>query len=228
MKTVDVVIPVCNEGATIGATLVQLADYFSVHSRYRFDFVIVDDGSSDDTHALALTFARFRRNATVLRHDRTYGLGRALRTAFNKASADYTIVVDARLRQTPYLAMQLLEALDTSGSDIAVLEPARYSPRWLSRAKTRFEAFTCMVRAYRTSFLKRLQFACDGIGANAELLVDAIRQGAEILTMPSAITASTGNHVRALCQIPPVLARDIWNCRAQFRPAHTHSYTQGY
>lgn len=224
MKTVDVVIPVYNEGATLGATLVQLADYFSVHSRYKFDFVIVDDGSTDNTYAVALTFARYRPNATVLRHDRCYGRGRALRTAFNKASADFTIVIDASVGQTHYLAMQLLEALDTTGSDIAVLEPpAPSSFRWVSRAKAYFEAFTCMVRAYRTTFLKRLQFACDGIGANAELLMDAIRKGADILAMPSTVEASTGSRIQAWCQISPDIAREIWFCRPRFRTTYTQN-----
>jgi glycosyltransferase involved in cell wall biosynthesis len=192
MKTVDVVLPLHNEGAALGATLVHLADYFSIHSpSYRFDFVLVDDGSTDETHALALTFARFRRNVTVLTHDRAYGLGRALRTAFNKASADYTIVVDARMRHTPYLAMQLLEALDNAGSDIALLSSPGQSHRWLACAKARYETLTCMVRAYRTAFLKRLQFACDGLEANAELLADAIRKGATIIEMPAPLESAS-------------------------------------
>lgn len=217
MKTVDVVVPVCNEGSGIGATLVRLADYFSIHSRYRFDFVIVDDGSTDQTYERAQMFARHRKNVTVLRHDRVYGVGRALRTAFNKASADYTLVLDTHVPEASYLAMQLLEVLDTAGSDIALASAgSRIALKWVQKTRSYVHAFTCMVRAYRTQFIKSVHFASDGAAANVELLLEAIKNDAVIVAMPMTMPKGVAGHVRSLCGIPPVLARRMWACRAQF------------
>lgn len=228
MKTVDVVVPVSNEGREISATLVRAADYFSIHSRYRFDFVIVDDASTDETYDYAQTFARHRKNVTVLRHDRVYGVGRALRTAFNKASADYTLVIDPRVPEAPFVAMQLLEVLDTAGSDIALAAGSRGARKWVQQTRSYVHAFTCMIRAYRTQFVKSVQFASDGGAANVELLLEGIKSGAAIVAMPMAAPeGDSGGHVRSLCRIPPVLTHRMWACRAQFPVPYSSRFAQG-
>lgn len=228
MKTVDVVIPLRNEGMTIGATLVDLADYLSVHSRYRFYWLIVDDGSSDDTYERALAFARYRKGVTVLRHDRRYGTGRALRTAFNKASADFTLVLDIRVPNGHYLAVQLLEALDTAGADVAFASLHHTAGKLVHRVRSYVHAFTCMVRAYRTQSLKTLHFVHDDdAGGNVELLVHAIQRGAAIIAVPIAMPHDISAHVRALCHIPPRLTRRMWACRGQFPAPYSPQFAQG-
>jgi dolichol-phosphate mannosyltransferase len=223
MTTIDVIVPVCDEGPEFGATLVRLADYLALHSSwYRFDFLIVDDASTDTTREMALGFARHRRNITVLSHDRRYGLGRALRTGFNKASADYAIVIDVRSRNAPYVAMQLVEAIETVGADVAVASPAL--PRksgMLTRVKARFEVFTCMVRAYRTAFLKHVPFKCEGAAANAEVLLGAIGRGASVVEVLSPALAGPIRHEGRLSQFLYLLARRFWACPTHFRTLHS-------
>jgi glycosyltransferase involved in cell wall biosynthesis len=213
----------------ISAALVDLANYLSLHSRYHFDWVLVDDGSCDDTYCRALAFARYRKNVTVLRHDRSYGIGRALRTAFNKTSAEYTLVVDTRLPNGPYLAIQLLEALDTAGADVALASTGtRTAPHWVHRVRSYVQAFTCIVRAYRTQSLKTLQFVCDDdAGGNVELLIHAIQKGAAIVAVPIAMPNAVSGHVRALCRIPPVLTRRMLACRAQFPAPYSPQLARG-
>ncbi len=62
MTSVTVVVPAYNEGATFAGSLAALADYFAMHrgGDYEFHYLIVDDGSSDETGAVAETFARWR------------------------------------------------------------------------------------------------------------------------------------------------------------------------
>jgi dolichol-phosphate mannosyltransferase len=82
MTTITVVLPAYNEGDAFASGLVTLRDYFSLHRScgYDFRYVIVDDGSTDDTYAAAQAFARWQDDVCVLRHPRNRGLGAALRT----------------------------------------------------------------------------------------------------------------------------------------------------
>lgn len=223
MTTIDVIVPVCDEGPAFGATLVGIADYLALHSSaYRFDYLIIDDASTDATRDLALVFARHRRNITVLSHDRRHGLGGALRTGFNKASADYAIVIDVRSRNAPYVAMQLVEAIEASGADVAVASPVTPNTRsLLARAKNRFELFTCMVRAYRTTFLKRVPFKSEGAAANAEVLLGAIGRGASVVEILSPAAARPVRHEGWFSQLLFLLARRFWACPTHFQTLHS-------
>lgn len=209
MTSVSVVVPVYNEGPALAANLVRLADAFSVYSSYYdFHYIVVDDGSTDETHAIALTFARFRRNVTVLSHDRNYGLGRALRTAFASADGRYVVVLDADLSYEPSVAVELLEALEREDADVATASAymrggsvanVPFLRRVLSReanrvlslaAKGRYATFTCMVRAYRTDFVKDLEVHADGMDSSAEIMLAAIRKNGKILEVPARLAWS--------------------------------------
>lgn len=202
MTSVAIVIPAYNAGPDFGAKLVSFADYFTPLRAYDLTYVIVDDCSTDDTLRFARAFARYRSNVAVLAHTRTCGLGQALRTAFAAVSAEYTVVVDRTLTYAPAAAMDLLESLDASGADLAIASscvPGSYPPqtRLIDRAAAafvnrtfslltggRYVGFTAVLRAYRTSFLKRLIFKAAGTGALAELLMAAIRARGRIIERP--------------------------------------------
>ncbi|MGN6561955.1 MAG: glycosyltransferase, partial [Thermomicrobiales bacterium] len=53
----SLIIPAYNEGARLGSTLRAVATYFAAQS-YVWEVLVVDDGSADDTLALAEAFAR--------------------------------------------------------------------------------------------------------------------------------------------------------------------------
>src|SRR5438128_773713 len=68
-----VVVPAYNEGSRLGATLDELLPRYP-------NVVVVDDGSRDDTHAVALA-----RGVWVLRHPINRGQGAALQTGIRFA-----------------------------------------------------------------------------------------------------------------------------------------------
>lgn len=206
MTSVAVVIPAYNEGSAFASSLVGVADYYAVYAQsgYEFTYVIVDDGSTDNTYALAQTFARWRKNVTVLHHEGNRGLGAALRTAFDYVTTEYAIVLDADLSYTPAAGMELLEALERENADIALASPymrggsvanvpglrlilSREANRFLAFAAGRFSTFTCMVRAFRVSAVKNLPFTSDRMAAVPELLLAAMKRHVRIVEVPAAL-----------------------------------------
>jgi dolichol-phosphate mannosyltransferase len=205
--TVTVVIPAYNEGLAFGAALVCVAEYFSKHGRPgdEFEFLIVDDGSSDETLVVAEAFARWRKNVRILRHERNRGLGAALRTAFAEVRTQAAVVLDADLSYEPATALALIEALDREDADIALASAyaaggavrnvpmlrrvlSREANRLLSLATCgKYATLTCMVRAYRRSALPRLEFTSDGMDSIAEMLFSAIRQGMRVVEISATL-----------------------------------------
>ena len=65
---VSVIVPAYNESAIVVDTLTQLSDYMaSLEDQYRWEIVVVNDGSTDDTGTLAEEFARYPPNVRILR-----------------------------------------------------------------------------------------------------------------------------------------------------------------
>ena len=237
MTTVSVIVPAYNEGPTLGANLIALAEQFAHYSCYGVQFVIVDDGSTDQTPEIIENFARYRRGVQVVTHRTNMGLGAALRSGFTHADGEYTLVVDADLSYTPALAMQLLEAIDREKGDVALasaymrggsVKHVPFLRRVLSReanrvlslaARGRYATFTCMVRAYRTAFVRAIDFRANGMEANAEILLGAIRIGGAILEYPAHLEWNDARKRSRALPRPLVTARQTW---ATLRLAFAH------
>lgn len=107
MKTIAVVVPAKDEGATIG----ELLDGISNVSVPGHDLrpIVVDDGSVDETAAVARG-----RGAAVVSHPANRGLGAAVRTGLRAAAAsgaDAVAYLDADLEYSPKDIPKLLEPI---------------------------------------------------------------------------------------------------------------------
>lgn len=207
MTSVAVIIPAYNEGPAFAASLVSLADYFALHKNggYDFQYLIVDDGSTDETYAAAASFARWRKDVRVLRHERNRGLGAALRTAFRQVDTQIAVVLDADMSYTPATAMELIEVLERDHVSITMASPymrggdvrnvpmlrkllSREANRVLSLATSgKYATLTCMVRAYRADALRLIEFRSDGMEAIPEMLLSALRQRMRVVEVPATL-----------------------------------------
>lgn len=101
----SVVVPAFNEAERIGPTLERIAAYFEQRGPGA-DVVVVDDGSSDTTAAVAERFAA--RGVRVLRLPGNRGKGAALRAGVAATRGDRVLVTDADL-STPIEEIERLE-----------------------------------------------------------------------------------------------------------------------
>lgn len=113
-----VLMPVYNEGPTVGGVLDAVREYFGG------EIIVVDDGSTDET---PLVLAQ-RSDITVLHLDANYGYGAALRIGFRVAShlgVRCLITMDCDGQHEPAHIPQFIAAL-TDGVDI--VSGSRYLP----------------------------------------------------------------------------------------------------
>lgn len=96
--TLTIIVPAFNEEANLALCVRTLHTTFAGSS---YEVVIVDDGSSDHTLAVARRLAaESAERVRVLGHDRNQGFGAALRTGFGKANGRYVTCCPADFEMT--------------------------------------------------------------------------------------------------------------------------------
>ena len=121
---VSVVIPVFREGALIPGFLAAVRDYLKA-SGMRYELVLVDDGSPDDSWAAINAEAKADPNIRALRLSRNFGKESALCAGLEHARGDAVIVMDADGQHPPSLIPDMLSRWQSSGADIVEAVKAR-------------------------------------------------------------------------------------------------------
>ncbi|HVN85634.1 MAG TPA: glycosyltransferase family 2 protein [Candidatus Binatia bacterium] len=98
----SIVIPAYNEGAALGAVLGAL----KAERLPRFEIVVVDDGSTDDTAAVAASCG-----ARVIRHPYNIGNGAAVKTGLRAARGRLVVLMDGDGQHPTTAIPALLESL---------------------------------------------------------------------------------------------------------------------
>jgi glycosyltransferase involved in cell wall biosynthesis len=201
---VSIVTPAYNEASVIQDNLIDLCRYLDLlESEYRWELIIVNDGSRDNTGALADDFARSRGNVYVVHHLRNAGLGQALRSGFDQAQGDYIVTLDLDLSYSPDHVELLLAKIRQTGAKLVVASPYMRGGRvsnvpwlrlllsvWANRflsvmARHNLSTLTGMVRVYETEFLRVLNLKSTGMDINPEVVHKAMLLGAKIEEIPA-------------------------------------------
>jgi len=207
--SISVLVPAYNEAGIIQANLGRLCEYLDRSAdRWRWELVVVDDGSEDDTVALAEALAATRENVRILRHPRNFRLGQTLRYGFGQCRGQYIVVLDMDMTYDPEHIERLVERIHTTPAKIVVASPYMKGGRtsnvpamrvFFSRWGNRFLAltargmnlsgnlstFTGMVRAYDAMFLRSLNLKSMGMEINIEIIYKSLILGASIDEIPA-------------------------------------------
>jgi glycosyltransferase involved in cell wall biosynthesis len=186
---VSIVLPAYNEASILREHVHVLIDYLrSLEHRFRFEFIIVNDGSRDETGAIAEALASEFDSIRVFHHRRNFGLGQALKTGFAQCHGQYVIVLDIDLSYGPDHVRLLLDRITATGARIVLASPymrggrvvdvpwfrvfmSRMANRFLARASGhRFSTLTCMVRAIDGRFLRSLHLRNTGMDVMPEMI----------------------------------------------------------
>lgn len=196
---VSIVIPMYNEEENVLKTLKIVDDILKKFIDY--EIIVVDDGSSDNTFSLAKDFQSNKPNIHILKHPVNMGMGRALRTGFEKANGDVIITIDADLSYDPSYIPKLIDGLDES-TDIVVgsqymdggktenIPPLRL---FISKTANKLVGYamannlstvTGVLRAYRKEVLDAIELDSDGTEINPEIISKAKAVGFNIKEIP--------------------------------------------
>lgn len=201
---VTVLVPAYNEALKIMSSLTTIYDYMlGLADQYRFELLVVDDGSTDETGEIADAFARNRPQVRVVHQVANMRLGQALRDGFSLSRGDIVVVFDSDLSYSVDHIGQMLETMDREQVTIVVASPYMKGGRvsaipWrrelMSKQANRMLALasqypiktvTSMVRAYRGSFIRGLSLKAMGPEINTEIMYKAQVMRARVAEIPA-------------------------------------------
>ncbi len=236
---VSVVIPAFNEELIIEETLAAISDELGrLEAGFRWEILIVDDGSTDQTPALVAAAAVEEPRIRLLRHKVNFNIGQALQYAFRNCRGDFIVTMDADLSYDTGHIPRLLHALLVERAKVVVASPyakggdvtgVPWRRRVLSRAANRFlsrvapvdvTTMTGLVRAYDRRFLDNLDLRLMDGSINTEIVYKANLLGARIVEIPAHLDWTGQEERNASRERPSVtgLSRALLLAGIQFRP----------
>lgn len=211
---VDVVIPVLNEAHVLERSVLTVRRFLEGHFPYRWQVVVVDNGSVDGTAAVGRRLAAQWSDVTFLSLAER-GRGRALRHAWTGSTADVVCYMDVDLSTDLRALPALVAAIAEDGFDIAtgsrLLRESR-TTRSLKREiisrlynrfvrlmlSTRFSDAQCGFKAASREVVEQVvpQIVDQSWFFDTELLVLAEKQGYRIKDIPITWVEDDDSRVR--------------------------------
>ncbi|MCK9580878.1 MAG: glycosyltransferase [Methanoregula sp.] len=202
---ISIIFPLYNERDNVvhyNADLFPIIDEISKKTGERFEFIFVDDGSSDDTVEQVNALTRTRSDIKVLVHQKNSGMGTAIKTGLGASLGELVITMDADLTFRPVDVEKLIEKYRETNADCISGSP--YLEKGLMEEVTPFRLFmsksvnflyrmllgngiTCVspiFRLYRRSVLMEMNISSRNFEINAEIISKLLIGGKKVVEIP--------------------------------------------
>jgi glycosyltransferase involved in cell wall biosynthesis len=170
VRNVSIIAPVYNEATQIGDLITRTRRALEpLEQRYRFEIVLVNDGSDDDSLAVMRSHLSSEPWLRVIDLARNYGQTAALQAGLDAARGNILVTLDADLQHFPEEIPRFLETLEQGYDMVCGWRHARAEGiirRWPSGAANwiirrisglRLHDFGTTFRAYRSELVKEIR-----------------------------------------------------------------------
>ena len=166
---VSVVVPIYNEEENIDRLLAETQEALSA-ANLVYELILVDDGSSDQSHELLLNQALQDQRIKIVRFRRNFGQTAAMAAGFHFAQGEVVVPMDADLQNDPCDIPRLLEKIE-EGYDIVSGWRKNRKDTFISRklpsvlanalisrmTHVRLHDYGCTLKAYRRKVLDQIR-----------------------------------------------------------------------
>lgn len=133
MKTITILIPAYNEEEVLGALLGRLDALADNHKKYNFEFLFINDGSSDKTLFLLKEFAKDNPRINYVNLSRNYGKEIAMIAGIDHVQGDALVIIDADLQDPPELIPDMIKLWEDGYDDVYAKRRTREGETWLKK-----------------------------------------------------------------------------------------------
>lgn len=232
---VSVVVPCHNEQESIHNLAQRLGELVeaTIDSPYEFEFIFVDDGSTDQTCQMLAEHFQLQSEVQILRHEINRGMMAAIMTGVNVAKHEIVCSIDSDCTYAPKLVLELLPLME---ENVALVTASPYHrdgevvnvPRWriwLSQSASRMyrhlfrnklTCYTCAFRAYRRDVIKNFKLQNNGFVGTTELAWRIDQEGWLIRETPATLNVrqfgqSKMRTIQVMMQHVGMLLKIGWN-----------------
>lgn len=209
LSGVSVVVPMFNERECVASLVASLQRVeATLADRYEFEFVLVDDGSSDDTVSLLRAATADLENYRIVQHGLNRGIAAAIQTGLRAATHEAVVSIDCDGSYDPALMGEMIPLL-TPGVDLVTASPYHVDgavenvPLWrlrLSRlaselygvvCRHKLSCYTSCFRVHRRSTTAAIELDNSGFVGVAELLCKVLEQRGVVVEHPAMLRVRT-------------------------------------
>lgn len=203
--SVSLILPAYNEASILRKNLVEIYEYMrSLDGEYRWEIIVVNDGSSDETGELADEAAAEHEDVRVVHRLVNLGLAEALRAGIEVAEGDYIVTMDMDLSYSVDHIGRLLQTIRETRARIVIASPyaeggtianvpwaRRVMSQWANRflgslvKGYRLSTLTGMTRAYDAAFLRSLDLKSMAMQINMETIYKTMLMRGRIEEIPA-------------------------------------------
>jgi len=207
MQSITFVVPALNEERALADTVAVIR---SAATRVSLDheIIVVDDGSTDGTFAVANRLAQEQTSLSVIRHKTNLGLGAAYKTGVKASRKHYLILVPADDVWPEEALVQILGRLGEADIIIPYIELAGDKSalrRLLSRIYTAGINFLFRLSVpyyngivvHRTDLIRSVTIRADDFSYQTEALVKLLRHGHDFVSVPTRTRARPSGRSKA-------------------------------
>jgi dolichol-phosphate mannosyltransferase len=115
--TLSIVIPLYNESASLRESLPEIERHIAPLGM-KYEFILVDDGSADDTWNIICDLSSQNNNIRGIRLSRNFGKESAISSGLTFSSGDAVIVMDGDLQHPPELIPEMIKYWKEGSADI--------------------------------------------------------------------------------------------------------------
>lgn len=131
---ISCVVPAFNEAANLGLLLVVLTAQLAALTD-RWEVIVVDDGSHDETPAAVAPWL-VRPGLRYVRLSRNFGKEAALTAGIDRAQGDLVLLMDADLQHPASLIPEMLQAWRDGADMVCAARASRADETWVKRVGT--------------------------------------------------------------------------------------------
>ena len=133
MKRVSILVPCYNESESLPLLIKELDQVVSEHLQYLWEFLFVNDGSTDDTLRVLRDARSTNSKVNYIDLSRNYGKEVAMMAGFDHVKGDCTIIMDADLQHPPQIIPQMIARWEEGYDDVYARRLSRGKESWLRK-----------------------------------------------------------------------------------------------
>ncbi|MDE7152874.1 MAG: glycosyltransferase family 2 protein [Muribaculaceae bacterium] len=155
MKKISILVPMYNEQEVLPALYDRLSALMDANKEYEWEVVMVNDGSTDNTAAIALRMHQRDQRFHLIDLSRNCGKETAMMAGFDMVTGDCTVIMDADLQHPPEVIPAMIAKWESGFDDVYGRRITRGKEPWL-RKKLSLMYYHLLQRTTRVPILENV------------------------------------------------------------------------
>lgn len=137
MKKISILIPAYNEQEVLEPLYHRLGSLANDNKSYEFEFLFVNDGSTDKTIEIIKEYAEQDDRIAYVDLSRNFGKEIAMIAGLDHVTGDATVIIDADLQDPPELIPKMIKYWEEGYEDVYAKRKSRMGESWLKKTTSK-------------------------------------------------------------------------------------------